>query len=693
MCNAQFSRVRFSLALPADVLNFVLHNKKITQQVALFMDQPTHTTPPKGAKAETSRNSLLTSTSLSTPVAGMRTMWGLISAYWRSSEKKTAWLLIGALGGLIVTDAAMAAGMTFVVKNLTDAFQARDILTPKFAFNAAVYYGFASFGLPLVSATRDFVGQMWQIQWEGWLTKTFKKAKDMNNAMLHIMNLPGPVHNPDQIITEGTEKMTAQVSGLGQGLFSAVVKLATFTGVLYAICDTTTIEILNRTMTVPGQSFWYSMGAAMALAGAQTWFNKTYGKPLDKLNFNQTVKDAVFRTLEQRLLSNAGTILGYGPEAVASHGEDEAFEKVQQNRKDFARAKYRFNFATRSFSEQSSFGYFAAGGVLFSLTKLSWGQGTQLANTVGELQRNLAWLGAVVPDLSQAKAWCVRFVDLAKQIELAQNPNEFYAQQGNRADIRVYNEYRDSIVMKDIVIDDPSSHKEILSIPELEIKLGRRYVLVGQSGCGKTCLLKIPMKQWYYGAGECRLPAGKNIMMATPYIIPGATLRQNIAFPHADSGQFSDDEYRRVLKQARLGYLIPMLGETTRSGGDWDSLSRGEKERLVFARAFLHKPDYLFMDEPTSAMDDALQEKVLRVLPQLLPNTAVVAVIHGLNQEILHNFTDLLHVKKDGTLAIHPQEDGMLDLTMLDAAEPASSRSNLISFPVTQALPELKKAI
>ena len=77
---------------------------------------------------------------------------------------------------------------------------------------------------------------------------------------------------------------------------------------------------------------------------------------------------------------------------------------------------------------------------------------------------------------------------------------------------------------------------------------------------------------------------------------------------------------------AELDYLIPFLNETTRAGAPWKSLSVGEKQRLTFARIFLHKPDTIFLDEATSGLDAGLQTRMYECLLEQLPDATVISI-------------------------------------------------------------------
>ena len=90
-------------------------------------------------------------------------------------------------------------------------------------------------------------------------------------------------------------------------------------------------------------------------------------------------------------------------------------------------------------------------------------------------------------------------------------------------------------------------------------------------------------------------------------------------------GTYSDDDIRRALVDAHLGDLV---NELDREEVWSQRLSSGEQQRVALARALLMRPDWLFLDESTSAVDEKLEAELYKMLAARLPKTTLVSIGH-----------------------------------------------------------------
>jgi putative ATP-binding cassette transporter len=115
--------------------------------------------------------------------------------------------------------------------------------------------------------------------------------------------------------------------------------------------------------------------------------------------------------------------------------------------------------------------------------------------------------------------------------------------------------------------------------------------------------------------------------------LPSGSLKQALAYP-SNATAFSDELCRQVLVDCELAHLADELHAEAR----WaHRLSPGEQQRLAFARALLAKPDILFMDESTSALDDATEAHMYALLQKELPAATWLSVAHRNSLEKFHD--------------------------------------------------------
>ena len=159
----------------------------------------------------------------------------------------------------------------------------------------------------------------------------------------------------------------------------------------------------------------------------------------------------------------------------------------------------------------------------------------------------------------------------------------------------------------------------------IHVHCGQLTAIIGPNGAGKSTLLRAIAGIWPYGTGEISLPTGWRTMFLPqrPYL-PLGSLRRAIYYPQPVP-ENTDDNLTGLLERFGLQNLAGQLDAV----GDWSRiLSLGEQQRLAFIRILLLRPDIVFLDESTSALDEPREAQAYEILHQLLPQMAVVSVGH-----------------------------------------------------------------
>jgi vitamin B12/bleomycin/antimicrobial peptide transport system ATP-binding/permease protein len=193
-----------------------------------------------------------------------------------------------------------------------------------------------------------------------------------------------------------------------------------------------------------------------------------------------------------------------------------------------------------------------------------------------------------------------------------------------------------------VTLDDGT---EVVKDAEVTIAPGERVLVAGESGTGKSTLVRAIAGLWPWGEGNVEVASGaKLLLMPQRAYVPVGTLQRAATYPEPPKSK-SVAEVAKTFRLVGLGHLAKQIDEE----GPWDqTLSGGEKQRLAFARILLHRPDIIVLDEATSALDPESQDKLMELLTKELGATTIVSVGHRPELEAFHNRKIVLERRSGG---------------------------------------------
>ena len=550
-----------------------------------------------------------------------QTAFRLAEPYWTDpSQRRPAWTLALVIVVMVVSLSGLNLWLTQLNKQFFDALQVLD--AP--AFHKAVMLFFMAVGMLVAIATAAFyLEQELDIRWRKHLTDTFV-GRWLDGHTFYRIERDNLCDNPDQRLTEDIAEYVRLMLSLSKNFIVNLGSLGTMGWVLWQSAGPMSFSVAGNTLVVPGYLFWL----AVFWGVLQTLVTHLAGHRLVGFTVSQQSFEADYRFALAKVREASEQIALYRGQEVEKRSLQGLFGEIVRNWRQIMRQNIFLNVATTSFSVVAVLVPIIAVSPKVLSGQLSLGTLMQDISAFAATTAAVAWFALSYRELFQLSARARRLEAMRLAMAPPQPPG-----------IRVE---------RDAVSDDVTGMEVALALPdgrplsrvgEFLFEPGARWMVRGSSGVGKSTLLRAIAGLWPFGGGEVRLPAGARVMfMPQKSYLGDGTLRDTLAYP-GDPGAADDATLGQLLHDCRLPHLAGRLDETARWG---HRLSPGEQQRLAFARALLYRPDILFMDESSSALDNDTETHLYQLVIDRLPECTVVSVAHRTTLEAFHPNT--LHV-------------------------------------------------
>jgi putative ATP-binding cassette transporter len=578
--------------------------------------------------------------------------------YWLGEEKKKAWLLLLLLIVLMLAETKFAVMLNNQAGEMTSALAGKN--GDRFWKSVRACLFVLAFAVPIY-AFYYYMRDLFANQWRRWLTNRFLDSY-LKGRKYYELGADSEIDNPDQRISEDINTFTGRSINFLLIFLGSIMQLVAFSAVLWSIS-----HLLVGVLAV------YALaGTAIALY--------VFGNPLIRLNFWQLRLEADFRFSLMRLRENAESIAFYRGEAQERAHIDSKFDKVIRNFAILIKKQRSLNLFQRTFSQLTLVlpSVLLANGVLSGQLEVgraiqAAGAFTAVLGAVGVIVDNFESLSRFVAGIDRLQALS-RLVlpDVLPEVE----PDVAPAAVAGNTHPRIQRRPAEHLALESLTLHPPQSERVLIKELSLALKPGDALLITGDSGCGKSSLLRAIAGLWHTGSGAIHHPPLEDFFFLPqqPYLQHG-TLRSQLIYPSAQS-RLGDEQLLEILKQVHLPQLAERVGGLD-AVQDWEKLlSVGEQQRLAFGRVLVHAPSIVILDEATSALDSGNEASLYGRLRD--SGTTLISIAH--RAAVLRHHTHVLRLLGEGAWEVHEAATYRFDEPV---AESRSSDTNPQPAPAT----------
>jgi vitamin B12/bleomycin/antimicrobial peptide transport system ATP-binding/permease protein len=552
-------------------------------------------------------------------------------ALWEAPVRNTLFLLSGALFLVVAVTAYGQIRLNDWNRPFYDALSHRDFA--QFLEQLGVF-GLIAGALLVLNVAQRWLGETLKLRLRQGLTHDLIHNW-LQPGRAFRLSQAGPMGvNPDQRMHEDARHLTELSADLGIGLLQSSILLVTFVEVLWSLSNDFVFHLGDRHFAIPGYMVW----AAIIYSGSASLLSYWVGRNLVDRNAQRYAREADLRFSLVRVNEHIDAI-------ALSAGEADEERRIEVDLAAVLAATGRLVTGLTNLTWiTGGYGWFTlvapilAAAPLYFAGNISFGGLMMASGAFIQVQSSLRWF---VDNFSTIADWRATLLRVASFRRAVIDTDVLHGVAGRIAYVAGDPA---EIHIEDLEIASPAGCT-MLKEKKVQIKAGERILIVGESGTGKTLLFRALAGLWPWGAGRVVHPRGEELhcMPRTPYLPPG-TLREILAYP-SKTETFEGSAYANALVRLKLDRLVPMLDAPER----WDrNLSEDEQQTLAFARAVLHAPPWVLIDEVLDSLDADARQGVLDIFAKDLAHTGVIYIGRKDPRDPL--FTRVLHLVKDPAL-------------------------------------------
>ncbi|WP_439495516.1 ABC transporter ATP-binding protein/permease [Bosea sp. (in: a-proteobacteria)] len=552
----------------------------------------------------------------------MRQFFRLSLRFWRGETRLRAWGLTVIVLAFVAAQLATAVAVNTWNRLFFDALEKRDI---------GAVWGIVAWLPVLVAASALSLSalvitrMLLQTRWREYLTRRLAGWWIADQRYYRLGFIAREQTAPEYRIADDVRLAIEPLVEFAIGLISAIVTAATFAAILWHVAGSARFTLAGTEIVVPS----YMALAAILYAAVASTAAYVAGRPLVARIAAKNEMEARFRAEMTRLRENAESIALIRGDTDERASVGEGYGRVVAAWLRVIRQQ-----GVVALVLNTNGALFPVVPLLLIAPKYLSGEVTlgavmQVIAAFSAVQAALIWF---VDNVVRLAEW---FASVSRVDELAEELEALDIGVIMEGETRIaFGESEDGAIHIENLSLAHSNGRAVITDASVTIRVGEKVLIVGESGTGKSTLIRALAGLWPWGSGSIRVPRGKTIAFVPqkPYL-PIGTLRVVLLYPQADM-PVPDEAIMTAMKRCGLAYLARRLDEADK----WDrTLSGGERQRVAFVRLLLQRPDIIIMDEATSALDEDSQNSLLGLLDAELAHATVVSVGHRTGLEDFHD--------------------------------------------------------
>ena len=570
-----------------------------------------------------------------------RQFWRVTRGYFTGPDSVVVWLWLAGLLLMVITSVRLSVLFSFQGNDMMTSFQViaaglgsdneavRESGADGFWLSMTVFAVLAVLNVALIML--DLIAtQRFMLRWRTWLTDQLTGDWLDGKAYYRARFIDDTIDNPDQRIQMDIDIFTTGVGALPNtpnntsqstllfGAVSSIAAMISFTTILWNLSGPVTLPLVG--VELPRAMFVIGIVYIVFATAVAFWI----GRPIITLAFLNEKFNAAFRYALVRLRDAAEAVAFYRGELAERTGLRRRFAPIVDNYKRYVNRMAKFLGWNLGITQAQELIPYIVQFPRFYSGEITLGQLSQTASAFREILSGLSFFRNAYDNFAGYRAAIIRLHGLVVANEEGRELPTLGCEDcdGGRVE------------MRGVSVRTPDG-RELVEPLDVTLHPGDSLVITGPSGSGKTTLLRSLAQLWPFCSGTLRRPGGEGATMflsQLPYV-PLGDLRTVVAYPNS-TDDITDAQLRDVLTTVALPHLVDRLDEVQ----DWAKvLSPGEQQRVAFARIMLTRPEAVFLDESTSALDEGLELMLYQLVRERLPDTILVSVSHRSTLEQHHS--------------------------------------------------------